>query len=274
MSQRINQDHIAAYRRDGVTVVRRLLDDRWLQVLARGVEENLRRPSPRTADLVDDPAGGGHFFFDARTLGEVDAYDRVMMDSPMAEAAARLMGSSRAVLFYMSVFVRAAGTRARTPWHQDQPSWSAEGRDACSIWVSLDPVPRDTALEFVRGSHLWSETFERPEFFHHLYEGDDRTDKAPFPDIDAHRHDFDILAWDMEPGDALVFHGMTIHGGSGNLPPGLARRNVSVQWLGDDACFRPVPDRDDQHISEELLNHGIRPGDPMICDICPIAWPR
>jgi len=274
MEPMLTDRQVSDYQRDGVIVLRQLFDDAWMDVLAEGIEENLRRPSRRTANLVDDPTSNGHFFFDARTLGEIDAYDRLMMDSPMAEAAAGLMGSSRAILFYMSIFVRSVGTRARTPWHQDQPSWSASGRDACSIWMSLEPVPRETSLEFVRGSHLWSEAYERPEFFHHQYEGDDRTQQAPFPDIEAHRDDYDILGWDMEPGDCLVFHGMTIHGGSGSLPPGLGRRTVSVQWLGDDARFRLVPNRDDEHISEELMNYGVGPGDPVICDICPVAWPR
>ena len=66
------------------------------------MEESLRRPSNRTVDYVNEP--DVHFFWDARVLGEVDAYDRVMMESPMAEAVTRVMGSSRAILFYITVF--------------------------------------------------------------------------------------------------------------------------------------------------------------------------
>ena len=95
-----------------------------------------------------------------------------------------------------------------------------------------------------------------------------------FPDIESQRDNYEILAWDMEPGDCLVFHGMTAHGGSGNLPSGLARRAVSVQWLGDDARFRLIPGHEDSHVSEELLQHGVKPGEPVICDICPVVWPR
>ncbi len=193
----------------------------------------------------------------------------------MAEAVARLMGSEQAILFYITVFVRSPGTGARTPWHQDQKSWSAAGNDACSVWMSLDKVPRETALQFVRGSHRWKTDYARPAFFSTRYEGDDRTEQSAFPDIEAHREDYEILAWDMDPGDCLVFHGMTAHGGSGNLPAGLGRRSVSVQWLGDDARFRILPgDDDDPHISEEILRYGVKPGDPVVCDICPVVWRR
>ena len=53
------------------------------------------------------------------------------------------------------------------------------GNHACSAWMSLDPVPRETALEFVGGSHRWKTEYERPEFFNYRYESDDRTQANP-----------------------------------------------------------------------------------------------
>ena len=138
----------------------------------------------------------------------------------------------------------------------------------------MDEVPRETALEFVRGSHRWETEYQRPEFFQFRYESDEQSSLTTFPDIESHRDNYEILGWDMEPGDCLVFHGMTTHGGSGNLPPELGRRSVSVQWLGDDARYRLIPSHKDPHITEELVQHGVNPGDPVICDICPVAWPR
>ncbi len=274
MTISVTDDQISSYQRDGVVMLKSVFDDRWLEILAEGIEENQRKPSKRTTAYVNDPDKKEHFFFDALVRGENSAYDQLMLDSPMAESAARLMESSQAILFYISVFIRSAGTRSRTPWHQDQKSWSATGNHACSIWMSLDDVPRETALEFVRGSHRWETEYQRPEFFQYKYEGDDRSALPEFPDIESNRDNYEILGWEMEPGDCLVFHGMTIHGGSGSLPPGLGRRSISVQWLGDDARFRLIEGRDDPHISEELLDYGINPGDPVACDICPVAWPR
>ena len=273
MAATVTDEQIAAYASDGVVVLRNLFDPQWLDVLAEGIEENVAAPSSRTTEYVNDPAGNAHFFYDARLKGEVSGYDRLMLESPMAEAVARLMRSRQAILFYISVFVRSQGTQNRTPWHQDQPSWSAVGDQACSAWMSLDPVPADTALEFVRGSHRWRDEYQRSPFFQFEYAADDRSRQKPFPDIEADRERYDIVGWALEPGDCLVFHGMTVHGGSGNLPSGLGRRSVSVQWLGDDARFRLLEGRDDPHISEELMAHGVKPGEPVTCDICPVAWP-
>ena len=59
--------------------------------------------------------------------------------------------------------------------------------------MSLDPVPKETALEFVRGSHRWQTEYQRAQFFQFHYENDDRTDLPPFPDIQSHRDDYEIL---------------------------------------------------------------------------------
>jgi hypothetical protein len=45
----------------------------------------------------------------------------------------------------------AAGIR--TPWHQDQPYYNVDGQQNCSMWLPVDPVGRESTLEFVAGSH-------------------------------------------------------------------------------------------------------------------------
>ena len=268
----ITEADVSAYRADGVIVLRQFFDKQWLRELAEGIERNVAAPSKRTLEYVNDPNTHSRFFYDALPVGESDWYDRFMLDSPMGESVGRLMGSSRALAYYISVFVRSPGTRNRTPWHQDQPSWAAAGEQACSLWMSLDPVPQATALEFVRASHRWRSTYQRPDFFISHYEHDRRAALPPFPDIEADREAYDIVSWALEPGDCVVFHGMTVHGGSGNLPKELGRRAVSVQWLGDDARFRLVPGGDDPCMSDGLMAHGLKPGDPMECPVCPAAW--
>ena len=58
------------------------------------------------------------------------------------------------------------------------------------------------------------------------------------PDIEADRSAHEILGWELEPGDAVAFHMLTLHqaGGSPTL-----RRAFSVRVLGDDATYAPRP---------------------------------
>ena len=41
------------------------------------------------------------------------------------------------------------------------------------------------------------------------------------------------LAWEAEPGDAIAFHGKTIHGAPGNRCQNRHRRVLSLRWLGE-----------------------------------------
>ena len=41
------------------------------------------------------------------------------------------------------------------------------------------------------------------------------------------------LAWEAEPGDAIAFHGRTIHGAPGNNCRNRNRRVLSLRWLGE-----------------------------------------
>ena len=261
---------VETYQRNGVIVLRNFLSKENLESIEKGMRRCRDAPSARSKFLVD--GSKGEFFFDARTIGEIEEFDGVATDTGMAKAAGNLMKSQSAIPFYHTVFQRAAGTQHRTPWHQDQPSWSASGDQACSMWIPLDEVPQDTALEFVLGSHRWEQNYARAQFFQTEYEEGIPPGYEKFPDIEAEREKYDIAAWAMSPGDCAVFHGMMAHGGSGNLPENLGRRTISIQWLGDDARYRVVPGGDDPDISVDLAKYGVKPGDPLACDICPVAW--
>lgn len=91
-------------------------------------------------------------------------------------------------------------------------------------------------------------------------------DTVPFPDID------EILALDMEPGDAVFFNARIIHSGSGNLAPDLGLKVFNTQWLGDDArvCFRPEG-MDPDH-SQVMTDFGLSDGDRPGGEFYPVVW--
>lgn len=127
------------------------------------------------------------------------------------------------------------------------------GQPLVGVWISLDALPKEYALEFVRGLHRGT-----------LYNGaafDPVDDTAPLfadgamprlPNIQADRDAFDIVSWDIAPGDivvfnlaiphdgagtaagdALIFHTAAAHGGGAFLP-GLRRRRLTLRLFGDD----------------------------------------
>ena len=228
----LTADQIRDFERDGAVVVRGRLTA-WVEKLRRSIERNIAEPGIDVRDYRDER--GGRFFGDYCNWDRIPEYREFVFQSPAAELAGALMRSRDVRFFHEHVLVKETSTDIPTPWHQDEPYYCVDGKQNCSLWLALDPVPQDTCAQFVAGSHRWGELF-RPERFDRspLNEGDDL---ASAPDIDAHRDEHRILSWSLEPGDAIAFTFRTLHGAPPNRSPTARRRAFSSRWIGDDATF-------------------------------------
>ncbi len=225
---------IDAFNRDGVVVLRGVFSADWLRIVDKGIARNVLEPSDHGGYADADTK---KFFQDSDNWRRIEPIRTFAMDSPAKEIAASLMGSSKINFLHDHVLAKMPGAAKRTLWHQDQPYSPIDGWNFCTMWLPIDPVTRETTLEFVAGSHRWGKWF-RPQKFAtgELREGDDESWEI-LPDIEADRQNYPIIGWEMEPGDCLVFHGLTLHGAAGNPQP-VARRVLSTRWTGDDAVFR------------------------------------
>jgi ectoine hydroxylase-related dioxygenase (phytanoyl-CoA dioxygenase family) len=223
----------ADFQRDGAVCVRQAFAQHWRDLLEAGMDENLARPGPMAKTYTAD-GKPGRFFGDYCNWQRIAAYRNFLFHSPAAEIAGRLMGAAKVNLFHEHVLVKEPGTLDPTPWHHDQPYWTVDGTQVCSIWMSLDPVQRATSVEFVAGSHRWGKWFTPARF------NDSNPHSGagfePVPDISASRASYNLLGWDLAPGDCIVFHALTLHGAPGNLQK-ERRRAFASRWCGDDARF-------------------------------------
>ena len=239
--QLVSETNRSEFAEDGATVIRGLLDADWLAVLAEGVEHNRTHPSD-WSHWYTQPDQAVGFWSDYVTWPDVEPYRRAAFESPMATAAASLMQSDTVRFFHEHVLVKEPGATERTPWHHDQPYYCIDGDQNVSLWVALDPVPAETGMRFVAGSHRWDRWFVPRKFVDHTPYGDPPAGFEPVPDIDAEidagRHR--IVSFDVEPGDVIAFHYRTLHDAPGNRLP-TRRRAVSFRWVGDDATFATRP---------------------------------
>jgi ectoine hydroxylase-related dioxygenase (phytanoyl-CoA dioxygenase family) len=255
----------AVYERDGVVCLRGMFDGDWISLLAEAVAEAMASPGPH-GERYTKPGDPGGFFGDLDMWRRIAGFRRFVLESPAAAIAGRVMGASRVNFFYDQLLVKEPGTAERTPWHQDQPYWAVSGRQVCSIWLPLDAVARETAVEYVRGSHLWRRTF----LPYHFADGSPYREREleAMPDIDADRGAYDIVAYDMEPGDCLVFQAMIVHGAPGNASPSRRRRALATRWTGDDARYCVYAGE----VAIPTSDPGLRHGDLMDCTAFPRVW--
>ena len=228
------------FQRDGAVVLRGALDDRWLALLADGVEYNRLHPSAWAhwyTDAGPRPSGSGR---DYVTWPNVDAYRQVAFDSGLAEVAGQLMRSDTVRFFHDHVLVKEPGAVEPTPWHHDDPYYCVDGMQNVSMWIALDPVPASSGLQFIAGSHLWNRRFVPRRFIDQTPYGPADERFELLPDADELVAGQRLIGWDVEPGDVIAFHYRTLHGAPGNQST-TRRRAVSLRWLGDDARFGVRP---------------------------------
>ena len=231
----VTPEDVVRYHTDGVVCLRDVIDEFWIETLKVGVERILAEPGPHVEIYTseDDP---GHFLNDFDMWRHVCELERFIFEGPCAAIAARLMDARRINFFYDHLFVKEPGSLGFTPWHQDQPYMAVAGWQFCANWIPLDPISTDRALEFVTGSHLWGRWFAP---FDAMSDGARHPSKVfeRCPDIESARGDYDIVHWEMQPGDALFFHGLMLHQGRNNPSQDIRRRTITHRWLGDDTTF-------------------------------------
>ncbi len=258
----IDRSAVETFQQDGVVLLKGVFDE-WVDTLQAGLERNLREPSPTARYHKGD--GESAFFNDYCNWQRIPEYKSFIHDSPAAEIAARLTGSKSVRFFHEHVVLKEPGNAVETPWHQDQPYYCVNGVKTCSLWIPLDPVKRDIAVEYVGGSHKWGKMYT-PMYFSGKPVNDSE-DWDELPDISSHRADYKILGWEVEPGDAIAFTFRTVHGAPANNSP-KRRAAIAFRWLGDDVTYA---DRGG-HTSPPFPGLELKEGDAMDAPEFPLVW--
>ncbi len=278
LSRPIRQDEIETYRKDGAAVLRGVLDQGWIDLMRSAIDRILVNPGDASIEYTPEGEKGryyGDFFVWMRDPN----FRAFMMDSPMPELAAQVMGSQTLQFFYDQLLVKEPGTKEPTPWHQDLPYWPVRGDDILSIWVPFDPAAEESGIVvYIAGSHKWGKmyapaTFGKNTGFADIYA---KMGLEPLPDIEAERDKHEILTWELEPGDVIIHHPLTLHYASGNQSPTGRRRGLALRYLGDDAVFdaRPGTFIDNPKVKALLPAFSFKDGDKLTSDAFPRVWPR
>ncbi|QDC08591.1 phytanoyl-CoA dioxygenase [Oceanicola sp. D3] len=260
----LTAETIESYQRDGAVLIPGLFRAQ-VDMLRAGVARNMEEPGPYAAENLKS-GERGRFFDDYCNWTRIPEFAEAIAAAPVAEVAAGLMGSRRVQMFHDHVLVKEPETSKPTPWHQDGPYYFVEGQQTVSFWVPLDPVG-DATLRCVAGSHRWKKPVLPTRWLAETSFYPNEADYMPVPDPDA--EGMDVCEWQMQPGDAVAFNFMTLHGARGNEAR-TRRRAFSLRLVGDDARYveRPGP------TSPPFPGHGMQPGQQLREDWFPVLLER
>ena len=229
--RKVSPLHVDRYERDGVVVVRGLVDADGVEALRREVAEAVAEPGPYAEDLA--PGGNGtNYFTDLELSTRRPVLRDFAAEGSAACAAAVLMRSRRSTFLYDQLFVKdprnPVAAAAKTVFHQDSPYWSVQGSQIASVSIALDDVDERDCLEFLPGTHRLPE--HQPVHFAtgRPYE----SEAPPLPTLDADALRGPRARFDLSAGDAVVFDGRIVHGGAGSFG-----RALVLRFVGDDVTF-------------------------------------
>jgi ectoine hydroxylase-related dioxygenase (phytanoyl-CoA dioxygenase family) len=229
------------YRQDGVVFVPGALDSNALELAQAAYEWSLANPGPLATKFAQTT--DATFYNDLYNPRCVSAYRSMLEASPLPGLLAEIWGTPDVWFMYEQVFLKEGGESRRTPWHQDSSYLTIAGNDLAVAWITFDAISQADSLEFVRRSHLG------PLYNGSRFElGDDtaplhpQSDMPRLPDIEAERGRWDIVSFDVAPGDVVLFHPAMLHGGA-PTHAGMRRRTLTLRFFGHDSYYdqRPGP---------------------------------
>jgi ectoine hydroxylase-related dioxygenase (phytanoyl-CoA dioxygenase family) len=266
----IRDEEVAQFGRDGVVCLRGMFDAAWSRLLHDAAIEVMESGAGRVREPRLEQ-GQGRFYSNVY-LSDLDERFRRLRDaSPAPEIAATMMRAERVRFFYDQLFIKAPGTAAPTPWHNDLPFWPFQGNDLVSIWIALTPVSKATSgVQYVAGSHRWNRMFRAVTPDHDPRFMDERLEVCPDYGAGEGGPDVRLVSWDMAPGDVLCHHPLTVHGAAGNASATQARIGLSIRYLGADVRWDPRP-----HTMSLRRDPGVPPGAFPADDVAlPLVWER
>ncbi len=265
----VTDEEVATFRRDGVVLLRGVLQPEWVEALAGPVDRvvgdgeavDMGPMADADADAPAFAGGVDHWRSDP-------VFEAFATRSPLAPMVAALLGSGTVHLWEDSVLVKEPGSPFPTFFHTDAGYFHLTGDQVCTTWVPLDAADPDSGVvRWVRGSHL-----DGVEYRPNLFVTDDPIpgtvgevvpDVLGTPEL-AER----LVTFDVMPGDVTVHHARTLHG----APPNRSdrrRRAVSVRYTGDDVRYLHKPGLPSRVGLDEVAD-----GDPVGEPWCPRVWPR
>ena len=251
---------ILDFETDGAFVLRQVLDHRWIADMRRGIDIALSDPQATFQERSALNQGRFHngFFHWTR-----NSYFRdFLLNSEVVNVAARFMRARQVNLFYDQLFVKEPKTPVETPWHSDKSFFPVAGGKLISIWVPFDTISSAKgAVRFVKGSHRWPDLDER---------------LAEITEHGLKPENYQMLTWNLQPGDLLLFDLCTIHGSGGNQS-NSRRRALSTRWVDQDARYRPF-NEDVFAVLRRLYPNAptvdVDVGQPFDSSLFPRVWPR
>ena len=221
------EHHKSAYDRDGFVQITSFLPPDEFEVLADNVARYIRDVAPTVPEAAAfyQQQGKPETLKQLQQMGEHDSFFKEYCNDERWNALAETLIGEPAKTMQPEWFNKPPNTVHLTPPHQDNYYFKLKPCNVASIWVAIDPIDEENGcLRYAPGSHLRG---VRPH---------GRTDVLGFsqgitdygPEDEARE-----APLSLNPGDALIHHGWTIHRADPNTSTNRHRQAFAMVFEGE-----------------------------------------
>lgn len=203
----LTESQIKQFHQDGYLFIKPLLDEEETQLLIQAARED--QAVHKAAMGVEDAAGKKSKLSLWNHPGD-DIWGMVSRSKRIVEGAEQLL-EDEVYHYHSKLMLKEPKVGGAWEWHQDYGYWYQNGcllPDMVSCLIALDAATRENGcLQVLRGSHKMGRV-EHGRFGQQTGADPERVEWA--------RQMYDLVHCEMQPGEALFFHGNTLHGSSAN----------------------------------------------------------
>lgn len=257
-SEALTESIVTEWREKGGVKIPQLLDTAELSACREFYDWILANPSPVATQFYE--SDDNSFYND---VGQADGYyplAEALFDAcpSLRETVQSLFGPDNQNIWFLGyeVFHKKGGAGRHTPFHQDASFSPFHGKNLVRLWISFERTPKAHCLEVISGSHR-GPLFNPNKILMtdpatHAADGVDDTTPCfdseedlrampRVPDILADPDAYDVLSWDLDPGDAVAFHLATLHGNAPVDARHPERNTLILGFFGDGCIYKPLP---------------------------------
>jgi ectoine hydroxylase len=206
--QGLTPSQVEAFQRDGYLLIKRLLSSPEIEVLLQATRSDEQIHAH--AMPVADTQGRSTNLTLWNHAGD-DIYGMVSRSERIVDAMEQLL-ADEVYHYHSKLSAKQPKVGGAWEWHQDYGYWYNNGclfPTMASVFIALDPATRENGcLQLLRGSHLMGRV-EHGKFGQQTGADPER--------VAAARQRLEHLYCEMDAGDALFFHGNTLHASDANL---------------------------------------------------------
>ena len=239
MTYQVTETQKKAFAEEGIVKLPSLISSDLLAELNTCFDWSVAHPGPIASGRTDRE---NFSFVDNGNPEAKPMYDELVTRSGLGHVVAELWGCKYVGYFAEEIFWKK-GKADPTFWHQDTAYQPWSGPHWGNLWIPLISMNTQQSIQVVKGSHKGIQydgtTFNPTNPTQPLW-----GKVAAFPrlpditaEVTANPDSWEILGFDLVPGDAVLFHPHCLHRGGGTDSTLPERRNIVFRFFGDQAYY-------------------------------------